>query len=44
VLGYVDPYAVCLRLVCSTLTASIVPYYLGISGCLLGRRRVAALY
>ena len=42
VLEYVDPHAVYLRLACSTLTASIVPYYLGISDYLLGRRRVAA--
>jgi hypothetical protein len=42
VLGYVNPYAVCLRLAYSTLITSIIPYYLGVSNYLLDRRRVAA--
>jgi hypothetical protein len=42
VLEYIDPHAVYLRFSCSILTASIVPYYLGISDYSLDRRRVAA--
>jgi hypothetical protein len=41
-LGYINLYIICLRLVYFILTASIVLYYLNISSYLLGRRRVAA--